>query len=70
VRGNSIKYLRVPEEVIDMVNEEDLERERTYGIRLWVGCQFAASFRFNMITRREGVFCKCILVCVHVVALS
>lgn len=29
VRGNSIKYLRVPEEVIDMVNEEDLERERT-----------------------------------------
>lgn len=30
MRGNSIKYLRVPEEVIDMVNEEDLERERTY----------------------------------------
>lgn len=29
VRGNSIKYLRVPEEVIDMVNEEDLEKERT-----------------------------------------
>lgn len=29
MRGNSIKYLRVPEEVIDMVNEEDLEKERT-----------------------------------------
>lgn len=32
VRGNSIKYLRVPEEVIDMVNEEDLERERAYAM--------------------------------------
>lgn len=32
MRGNSIKYLRVPEEVIDMVNEEDLERERAYAV--------------------------------------
>ena len=26
IRGNNIKYLRIPEEVIDMVTEEDLSK--------------------------------------------
>ena len=26
IRGNNIKYLRIPEEVIDMVPEEDLSK--------------------------------------------
>mmetsp|Transcript_2114 Transcript_2114/g.9269 ORF Transcript_2114/g.9269 Transcript_2114/m.9269 type:complete len:131 (-) Transcript_2114:70-462(-) len=31
IRGTNIKYLRIPEEVIDMVNEEQLERQRQGG---------------------------------------
>lgn len=27
VRGNSIKYVTIPEEVLDMVQEEDLSKE-------------------------------------------
>ena len=31
IRGNNIKYLRIPEEVIDMVPEEDLSKPRAGG---------------------------------------
>lgn len=30
VRGNSIKYVTIPEEVLDMVQEEDLSKESEY----------------------------------------
>ena len=33
IRGTNIKYLRIPEEVIDMVNEEELERQRSAASR-------------------------------------
>eukprot|EP00308_Calcidiscus_leptoporus_P003971 CAMPEP_0119376154 /NCGR_PEP_ID=MMETSP1334-20130426/39204_1 /TAXON_ID=127549 /ORGANISM="Calcidiscus leptoporus, Strain RCC1130" /LENGTH=112 /DNA_ID=CAMNT_0007394657 /DNA_START=123 /DNA_END=457 /DNA_ORIENTATION=- len=31
IRGNNIKYLRIPEEVIDMVPEEDLSKTKSAG---------------------------------------
>jgi len=31
IRGNNIKYLRIPEEVIDMVPEEDLSKSKVAG---------------------------------------
>lgn len=30
VRGNSIKYVTIPDEVLDMVQEEDLSKESEY----------------------------------------
>jgi U6 snRNA-associated Sm-like protein LSm4 len=27
IRGSTVKYLRIPEEVVDLVTEEDLERD-------------------------------------------
>ena len=33
IRGNTIKYLRIPDEVIDMVQEEDLNRKERQALK-------------------------------------
>ncbi len=65
MRGNSIKYLRVPEEVIDMVNEEDLERERTYALG-WGLCVFWLGFAYykhSDCKERGCVWNACVFLC-------
>lgn len=34
VRGNSIKYVTIPDEVLDMVQEEDISKESEYCTQL------------------------------------
>lgn len=34
VRGNSIKYVTIPDEVLDMVQEEDLSKESEFARNL------------------------------------
>lgn len=38
VRGNSIKYVTIPEEVLDMVQEEDLSKESELTKNIYVFC--------------------------------
>ena len=36
VRGSTIKYLRIPDEVIDMVKEENIQRMKAAKVKLFL----------------------------------
>lgn len=47
VRGNTIKYIRVPDEVIDMVKEDTFRKEGAVLCNHWWYCKYCKSCVFK-----------------------
>lgn len=67
IRGNTIKYLRVPDEVLDKAKEAEAQMKRDGALKLavgfvwgaWLGCQVLNTFEDKEAEMKRGGVQSC-----------